>query len=282
MYVCNNDKVVTMIPKISVIIPSFKPDKYIDDCLKSLAIQTVPKESYEVLVILNGCNEPWKTRIDTLLAQFKKDYGLCSKLIRTDMGNVSNARNIGIDNARGEYICFIDDDDYVSATYLERLLAKAGLNTIPLCRPVSFIDESNERRPYSIADEYDRCSPHGRQPFYKAKKYFQGPCMKMIHKDIIGDRRFDIRFVNGEDSMFMFLISDRIQWVDFADDDAVYYRRIRTGSAQSAMSNRKKRVQAAFNKMRMFSKYYFSAPFRYNFIFYITRMMAGIKHLIGL
>ena len=281
MYVCNNDKAVTMIPRISVIIPSFKPDKYIDDCLKSLAVQTLPKDSYEVIVILNGCNEPWKTRIDALLTQLKNDYALNSELFRTDMGNVSNARNIGIDNAKGEYICFVDDDDYVSETYLEQLLAKADKDTVSLCRPVSFMDGTNERLPYCIAHEYDKRSPHGRQPFYKAKKYFQGPCMKMIHRDIIGDRRFDIRFSNGEDSMFMFLISDRIRWIEYAPQDAVYYRRIRKGSAQSAMKDRKKRYQAAWNKMRMFSKYYFSAPFRYNFLFYITRMLAGIKTIIG-
>ena len=270
-----------MLPRISVIIPSYKPDKYIDDCLRSLAIQTISKDSYEVIVILNGCNEPWKTRIEDLLSKFKSDYGLCSELLMTDFGNVSNARNMGIDKAKGEYICFIDDDDYVSEAYLELLLTKADKETVPLCRPISFMDGTNERQPYSIADEYARRSSYGRQPFFKAKKYFQGPCMKMIHRDIIGDRRFDIRFSNGEDSMFMFLISDRIRWIDFAGPDAVYYRRIRGGSAQSAMKDRKKRYQAAWNKMRMFSKYYFSAPFRYNFLFYITRMLAGIKTIIG-
>lgn len=266
---------------ISVIIPTFKPDDYIDDCLESLAVQTIPKDSYEVIVILNGCNEPWKTRISSILDQSHNTYGLDSHLIQTELGNVSNARNIGIDIAKGEYICFIDDDDYVSPTYLERLLAKAGKEIVPLSRPVSFKDGTYEHLPYCIADEFKRRSPYGRQHIGKARKYFQGPCMKLIHKDIIGNRRFDTRFTNGEDSMFMFLISDRIRWVDFANDDAIYFRRIRKGSAQSAMNDRNKRIQAAYNKMRMFSKYYFSAPFRYNFFFYLTRMMAGIKTIIG-
>lgn len=271
-----------MSPIITVIIPSFKPDDYIDDCLTSLAVQSISKDSFEVIVILNGCDEPWKSRINSTLENLRTKHELNGLLLHTDIGNVSNARNIGITHSHGDYICFIDDDDLVSSTYLERLLAKVDENTVSLCHPLSFKDQINNILPsYSITDEYIRRKPYGHQQFWKARKFFQGPCMKMIHKDIIGNRRFDTRFKNGEDSIFMFLISDRIKWVDFTEEDAVYYRRIRTQSAHSATHNHKIRLKEAWNKMRMFTKYYFSAPFKYNAWFYITRILACFKTIIN-
>ena len=268
-----------MRPRISVIIPSFKPDNYIDACLASLAVQTIPKESFEVIVILNGCEEPWKTNLSQLLERFRIEHGMCGILLHSDWGNVSNARNMGLAKAKAEYICFIDDDDYVSPTFLEKLLDKANERTISLCHPIAFNDKDNNIASYVITDEYLRHKPNGLQRFYKAKKYFQGPWMKLIHKDIIGNRMFDTRFTNGEDSMFMFLISDRMKWIDFTDDDAIYYRRIRAGGAHYSQS-RKKRHISAWNKFRMFTKYYFSAPWRYNFWFYITRLVACVKTAI--
>lgn len=270
-----------MPPKISVIIPSFKPDNYIKECLVSLALQTISKELFEVIVILNGCDEPWKSNLSSLLERLETEYGMHGVLLHSDWGNVSNARNMGLAMAKGEYICFIDDDDYVSPTYLKELLAKSNQDTVALCHPISFRDKKFNKLPYGISNEYYKRKPYGRQPFHKAKKFFQGPCMKLIHRDIIGNRLFDTRFTNGEDSMFMFLISDRIRYVDFTDEDAIYYRRIRSGSAQSALRSYKKRFQVAGNKMRMFTKYYFTNPFRYSFLFYLTRMIACFKTIIN-
>ena len=269
-----------MHPEISVIIPSFKPDEYIDKCLASLAVQSLSIELFEAIIILNGCEEPWKSRITTLLNKLQTEHGMSGVFLQTDFGNVSNARNMGIAKAKGNFICFIDDDDYVSPTFLEKLLDKADKNTVSLCHPVSFRNEDNSVLPYCIEDEYTERKPYGHQPFYKARKFFQGPCMKLIHKDIIGDRLFDTRFRNGEDSIFMFLISDRIRWIDFTEEDAIYYRRIRPQSAQSAMQNHKTRLKSACDKMRMFTKYYFSAPLHYNLWFYTTRMLACINTII--
>ena len=270
-----------MPPKISVIIPSFKPDNYIKECLASLAYQTLSKELFEVIVILNGCDEPWKSDLSSILEKLETGYGMHGVLLHSDWGNVSNARNMGLDMAKGEYICFIDDDDYVSPIYLKELLDKSDPDTIALCHPISIRDKYYNKLPYGISDEYNRRKPYGRQPFHKTRKFFQGPCMKLIHKDIIGDRRFDTRFTNGEDSIFMFLISDRIKWVDFTDDDAIYFRRVRSQSAHFSLS-RKNRIRSAWNKMRMFTKYYFAAPRNYNTKFYLTRLLASVKTLLNL
>ena len=110
-----------MQPEISVIIPSHKPGNYITECLMSLAAQTISKDLFEVIVILNGCDEPWRSDLASLLEKLRSEYGMSARLLHSDIGNVSNARNMGLAQAQGNYICFIDDDDYVSEKYLERL-----------------------------------------------------------------------------------------------------------------------------------------------------------------
>lgn len=105
--------------KISVIIPTYKPQDYLWECLDSLVAQTFPKEDFEVILVLNGCHEPWNSTIreyiDTRMQGMNVNY------MHTNQGGVSNARNIALDKVKGEYITFIDDDDLISPTYLEVL-----------------------------------------------------------------------------------------------------------------------------------------------------------------
>ena len=95
--------------KISVIIPSYKPQTYLWECLDSLKNQSFPKEYFEIILVLNGCNEPFYGQISLYLDNNMADYRL--HLIQTDQSGVSNARNIGIEKASGDYLTFIDDDD---------------------------------------------------------------------------------------------------------------------------------------------------------------------------
>ena len=127
--------------KISVIIPSYKPKGYLWECLESLYNQTFPSNDFEILLVLNGCCEPYKSQIE----EFLKGKDMCNVcLIQTNQLGVSNARNIGLDRAKGDYITFIDDDDYVSPSYLEELYEKALPDTISLCYPYAFNDGSPE------------------------------------------------------------------------------------------------------------------------------------------
>lgn len=265
--------------EIAVIVPTYKPGTYIEDCLYSLARQTLAKDRFLVCIVLNGCCEPWLDYLNGLVGKLKSDHGMDAFILQDDFGNVSNARNIGIDNTDSEYVCFMDDDDYVSPGYLEFLLAKASHDTVPLCRPYAFRDGCGSEIPYRITKDWNRCHMAGKQRFYKPKRFFDGPWMKLIHRSIIGSRRFDTRFRNGEDSIFMFLISDRIRWADFTDDNAVYYRRIRENSAQSLLHDWRKRPKIAWDKTRMYTKYLLKHPLSYSMRFYCSRLLGALGTL---
>ena len=128
---------------ISVIIPTYKPQSYLWECLDSLRCQTFPVDNFEVLLILNGCRDPYQSQIEDYLLK----SGMTNvRIIQTDQAGVSNARNMGLDNAIGDYVAFVDDDDYVSPTYLEELYAKASPDTISLCYPYAFKDGYSEKQ----------------------------------------------------------------------------------------------------------------------------------------
>lgn len=263
--------------KISIIIPSYKPQAWIWECLDSIKNQTFPKENFELILVLNGCNEPYYSQIKEYIDQNFIGYNV--NLIQTDIGGVSNARNIGLDNITGEYITFIDDDDYVSSVFLEELFQCASPDVISLCRPIAFTEGVNSEQPYPITSVFDKLCVNECVPYTKARKYFSGPCMKLIHKDIVRNLRFDTSFSNGEDSLFMFLISDRFKTVSFTSEKAVYYRRYRKSSAVTTQRPFVYWLRNGVRMLKCYAHIYLSNPKRYNLSFFFTRCL-GVLHQI--
>ena len=265
---------------ISVIIPTYKPKHYLWECLNSLGKQTFPKKNFEVILVLNGCTDPWKGEIEHYIAA--KMNGMNVNFIHTNQGGVSNARNLGIESSWGEYITFIDDDDYVSPQYLEELYKKASPDIISVCYPYAFNDGRNDIQleSYGLTQLYDKVFVNDPISFQKIRQYFSGPCMKLFHRNIISDRRFDVRFKNGEDALFMFLISDKFNKVVFTDKNSVYYRRYRENSAYTSKQKRIYVIKNECKRIAEYSKIYFSNITRYSFGFYFTRLLGAIKTII--
>lgn len=262
---------------ISIIVPTYKPQAYLWECLDSIYNQTFPKSDYEVLLVLNGCNEPYNAQITEWLS---KHSDLQVQYFQTDEGGVSNARNIALDNVKGEYVTFIDDDDIISPMYLKELYDNATPDTVSLCYPFAFNDgELNKQLPYHITDTYNYCIEH---KCYKlttmARKFFSGPCMKLIPMSFILDRRFDIRFKNGEDSLFMFLISDKINAIAFTSKNAIYYRRIRNESASTVRRTMMERALNSYRCIREYTKIFMRGG--YSFYFYSSRIVAALICII--
>lgn len=264
--------------KISVIIPTYKPQDYLWECLDSIVQQTFPKEEFEVIIVLNGCDAPWKGKIESYISKNMLEMNVV--FIHTLQGGVSNARNLALDIAKSEFITFIDDDDYISPSYLTELYSHATPNVVSLCYPLAFQDGNCETYPYRITKQFESFSHKSLVPFYKVCKFFDGPVYKLIHRDIIGSRRFNPKFSNGEDSLFMFLISDRLEYVSFTDKSAIYYRRIREGSATTINRSRKTVVRNLLCLMKEYSFIYCKKICKYSFHFYVTRILGVLRSMI--
>lgn len=262
--------------KISVIIPTYKPQSYLDECLESLEGQTFDKGDYEVLVILNGEKDPYATDIQGKL----RGYSFCSRFFYASDAGVSNARNIGLGNARGEYICFIDDDDFVSPAYLEGLYRTAAGHpgAIAVSNVATFVHRNDKKlgKDY-ISLAFDRFSNNPTNSLFKKRKFLSSSWCKLIPTGMIRERRFDAAFRVGEDALFMFEISDKIQDIALSQEDVLYYRRLRSGSASRKTYSV---LSKAENRIRLVGAYislYVKGITRYNVLFFLSRIVAVIK-----
>lgn len=263
--------------KISVIVPTYKPKDYLWECLNSLIQQTFSKADFEVILVLNGCSEPWLSEIDNYINEFMLYMNV--KLIHTDVGGVSNARNLALETATGQYVTFIDDDDFVSPGYLEHLFDKTDPDTVVLSNTIAFDDSTQTvLQEYPLSTVYNSCSKIKKVGISsKVRKYFSGPCMKLIPMKFIEGRRFDVRFTNGEDSLFMFLISENIKSIRFSNEEAIYYRRYRASSAITCKGTIKDRL---INSSKLIKEYCVIAlKHRVDLLFFITRVLAAIKSI---
>ena len=262
--------------KITVIVPTYKPQAYLWECLDSIYNQTFNKSDYELILVLNGCNEPYNSQIKDWLSEHKD---LQVQFIQTDQGGVSNARNIAIDNARGGYVTFIGDDDLISTAYLKELYGKGIPDTVSLCYPYAFNDRDIEKQlPYSITKAYDYICKHKCKKLSSmVRKFFSGPWMKLIPMSFIHDRRYDVRFKNGEDSLFMFLISDKIKKVAFTSKDAVYYRRYRDNSAYTRSKTKREIIANKTSLIKAYISIYLRKPQKYSLLFFITRLLGTLR-----
>lgn len=102
-------------PEISVIVPVYNAEKFLNQCIDSILTQDF--SDFELLLIDDGSKDKSGKICD---AYAQKDRRV--KVFHKENEGVSAARNLGIDNAKGEYIAFIDSDDYIDADYFSILM----------------------------------------------------------------------------------------------------------------------------------------------------------------
>lgn len=111
--------------KVSVIVPVYNVEKYINKCLKSLVNQTL--KDIEIIVVNDGSPDNSQKIID----EYAKKYKNIKSYIKEN-GGVSDARNFGIEKSSGEYIAFVDGDDFVLNDMYEKMYEKAKSNNFDI------------------------------------------------------------------------------------------------------------------------------------------------------
>jgi poly(ribitol-phosphate) beta-N-acetylglucosaminyltransferase len=103
--------------RVSVIVPVYNPGSDIDDCIRSLLNQTLPRSEYEAIFVDDGSTDGTGARLDALAAEHPH--------VRVEhipnSGWPGRPRNVGLDMARGDYVYFVDNDDWIEADALERM-----------------------------------------------------------------------------------------------------------------------------------------------------------------
>jgi glycosyltransferase involved in cell wall biosynthesis len=107
--------------KVSVVVPVYNPGRDIDDCVRSLLDQSLPASEYEAIFVDDGSTDATPARLDELAAEHAN--------VRVEhipnSGWPGRPRNVGIELARGDYVYFVDNDDWIGREALERMHAMA-------------------------------------------------------------------------------------------------------------------------------------------------------------
>ena len=106
-------------PKISVIVPAYNIELYIGKCIDTLANQTL--DDLEIIIINDGSTDRTE---DVIKKKIEKYSDKNIVLFNKENGGQSDARNYGIKNATGDYIAFVDGDDYVEPDMFEQMYKK--------------------------------------------------------------------------------------------------------------------------------------------------------------
>lgn len=187
-------------PKVSIIIPVYNAQKWIAQCIESILNQTY--SDFELILINDGSPDNSGKICESFAVHDSR-----IKVLHKQNGGVSSARNRGLDVAKGEYIGFIDADDWVSNNYIENLIKEEADLCISgyiceyidvdtpslICRPL-FISTTDIREESSAIEEL----------FYR--DLLSGPFQKLFKNSIIDKYhlRFDERLSYGEDTLFVY------------------------------------------------------------------------------
>ncbi|MDN7145535.1 glycosyltransferase [Liquorilactobacillus mali] len=139
----------TKTKKISVIVPVYNVANYLKRCVDSLLVQTMNKNDFEIILVDDGSTDGSGNLCDEYQANFEQ-----IRTLHKQNGGLSDARNYALQYARGDYLLFIDSDDFVESEMLERMYAQSddGSKKIVEC---NFFWDFEDKTRLDVRQGYD-------------------------------------------------------------------------------------------------------------------------------
>lgn len=215
-------------PKISIIVPVYNVEQYLPRCIDSILNQSFA--DFELLLIDDGSKDKSGAICDEYAA---KDSRI--RLFHKKNGGVSSARNIGLENARGEWLSFIDGDDEITEGYFNIRQEHEGVDVII--------------KPYSVVNADGRVTCHNNELSiltgkdkifrYYVQKRNNALWDKIIKRKTVGTKRFNTNVSIGEDFLFFLSVLPNVKSIAF-DDTGSYRYFLRQGSAMQSVDIRRR------------------------------------------
>ncbi|HBN06310.1 MAG TPA: hypothetical protein DD434_11075, partial [Bacteroidales bacterium] len=134
--------------KLSIIIPVYNVEKYVEKCLRSCAEQDISFDEYEIIIINDGA----KDNSLEIIERVAKDYNNITILSQENAG-LSSARNKGLSIAKGEYVWFVDSDDWIDKNCLQNILSEVDGNDVLVMGYIEAYDDISKN---NIVDYKDK------------------------------------------------------------------------------------------------------------------------------
>lgn len=201
-------------PKISVIVPVYNAERWLHRCIDSILAQTFT--DYELLLIDDGSTDASGAICDEYA---QRDTRI--RVFHKPNGGVSSARNLGLDNAQGEWISFVDSDDWVNCNYLDLFTTQIDNGAELIVQ--GFIPHGNLWQTRTGIN-YKGAVKEGLLKLHK-ENILGFICNKLYKLSIIKDSvlRFDTEVVLREDELFMLQYVERIFTIQCIEEGAYHY-----------------------------------------------------------
>ena len=204
-------------PKISVIVPVYKAEAYLHRCVDSLLAQTFT--DFEVLLVDDGSPD----RSGEICDEYaRKDSRV--RVFHKENGGVSSARNMGLDEARGKWICFVDSDDFLDSSFLHDFkfndslvgLYLQGYRVVSDNQILSIHRFEREVAILRIVDVFIEA---------ERKSILNSPVCKLFNRELINSNMlyFDLNTSYGEDHLFVLNYLQFVQKVSISDASSYNY-----------------------------------------------------------
>ena len=217
---------------ISIIIPIYNVEKYLEKCLDSILNQTY--KNLEIILIDDGSTDNSPNICNSYCEKDKR-----IKIIHKNNEGVSSARNKGIELSKGKYIVFIDSDDYVSNEHIEVLYDCIISNNVDLVIS-NLIDISedgiilNNEEKESFLMNKDQCL----KELLSEDNFYHLCCGNIYRKDLLEKIRFNCKYRIAEDLDFLYRYIKQISSAYFLSKNTYYYLK-REGSATNSIYSEK-------------------------------------------
>lgn len=216
---------------ISMIIPVYNVEKYLHCCLDSVTAQTY--KDIEIILVDDGSTD----RSGSICDEYaEKDSRIT--VIHKPNGGLSDARNTGLDTARGEYVCFVDSDDSIVSNAVEKLIltAKREKADIVYFDAKTIFEDFEDRRYFEELERKHRyvtaCGAKILGSHLKNEDLLACACLNMYSRDLIEQNGLRFKNIMHEDQLFTpiaYVRAERIAQVK----EPLYIRRLRAGSIMS-------------------------------------------------
>lgn len=215
-------------PKVSVIVPFYNVEGYIEKCLETLVNQTL--QDIEIILVNDGT----KDRSVNIVKKFQRNYPEKIVYLEKENGGLSDARNYAIPYAKGEYIAFLDSDDYVEKDMYQKMynLAVKEESDMVEC---DFCWEYPDKTRKDVGEIY-----HGTKEMIEKIRVVAWN--KLIKKEILEDTK--IQFPKGyryEDVEFTYKLIPYIKKVSFLKEACIHYIQ-REGSISNSQNERTREI----------------------------------------
>ncbi len=217
--------------KISVIVPVYNVEAYLERCVESILQQTYAH--FELILINDGSTDSSGQIGDHLASQYEN-----IKAHHIENAGVSNARNMGIQLATSSWVTFIDSDDFVTQDYLATLAsAVEGENIGFVIAPLHHIKNGivTDLPPHSGKTELWSTEETMKELLMTTRTSFF-PVAKLFNRDLLADEKFNTNYHLAEDALFLTELLLKTRCSSVFIDKPVYYYDHREGSATTSVN----------------------------------------------